>query len=216
MNDNFSKIKDLYKDSFKKFGDSPKSLLTPKGRNHLRFRSIDPFVFNDGVKILDFGCGLGYLYRFLLDQGRCVQYTGVDILPDFIDACSKKYPDATFKQIDALGELNGNYDVVFSSGVFNITTHSDPIASKSYAFERILTLYDLAQEVLICDFLSTFVDYHQQDSQHFSPSEIIEFCYSKLSRRFQIRHDLLPYEFSLLAFKNDSIKRPENSYAIDS
>ena len=139
MNDNFSKIKDLYKDSFKKFGDSPKSLLTPKGRNHLRFRSIDPFVFNDGVKILDFGCGLGYLYRYLLDQGRCVQYTGVDILPDFIDACSKKYPDATFKQIDALGELNGNYDVVFSSGVFNITTHSDPIASKSYAFERILT-----------------------------------------------------------------------------
>ena len=214
MNDNFSKIKDLYKDSFKKFGDSPKSLLTPKGRNHLRFRSIDPFVFNDGVKILDFGCGLGYLYRYLLDQGRCVQYTGVDILPDFIDACSKKYPDATFKQIDALGELNGNYDVVFSSGVFNITTHSDPIASKSYAFERILTLYDLAQEVLICDFLSTFVDY-QQDSQHFSLLKLLNSVIVNFLGDFRFAM-IYFLRFSLLAFKNDSIKRPENSYAIDS
>jgi len=215
MTDNFEKIRILYKDGYRQHGDSPKALLTPKGRNSLRFRAIDSFVVHKGIRVLDYGCGLGYLYGYLLEQGREVLYTGCDIVPEFLNACAKKYPAGFFKQIDALGKVEGEFDVVFSSGVFNLQTHHNISESKAYAFDKIAALYELAQEVLVCDFLSTFVDFEQQDAQHFSPGEIAEFCCRRLGRRFQIRHDLLPYEFTLVAWKDDSVKRPENLFSVD-
>lgn len=68
---------------------------------------------------------------------------------------------------------------------------------------------------MICDFLSQFVDYKQQDSMHFEIQEIADFCFKKLSRRFVIRHDLLPYEYTLIVYKDAEIVRPDNYYKAD-
>ena len=211
----FDHIKNQYAESFRIHGDSPSSLLTPKGRNDLRFRAIDPFVSRKGARVLDYGCGLGYMYQYLHEAGCEIEYVGIDILPEFIEACREKYPGANFRHIDAEENVDGIYDVVFSSGVFNLSTHSDAAKSKAYALDRVEKLFNAAQEVLVCDFLSNFVDFQQVDSQHFSVGEITEFCVSKLGRRFQLRHDLLPYEFTLIAWKDSEIKRPENVYGVD-
>jgi SAM-dependent methyltransferase len=215
MTKQFDRIKSQYAESFRIHGDSPSSLLTPKGRNNLRFRSINPFVFRKGVSVLDYGCGLGYMYQYLLEAGCEVEYFGIDILPEFIEACREKYPGANFRHIDAEEDVDGSYDVVFSSGVFNLSTHSDAVKSKAYALDRIEKLFNVAQEVLVCDFLSDFVDFRQIDAQHFSVGEIAEFCVSKLGRRFQLRHDLLPFEFTLIAWKDSEIMRPANVYGVD-
>lgn len=215
MPDKFAQIKQLYSDSFRQHGDSPSSLLTPKGRNNLRFRALDPLLHQQYQSILDYGCGLAYLYKYLLMNDCRFSYTGVDILPEFISACSLKYPNATFLEISALDQITGSFDIVFSSGVFNLRTHDSANKSKDYAFKRIQYLFNLAKEVLVCDFPSTYVDFQQDDAQHFSVSEISEFCYRHLSRRFQIRHDLLPYEFTLIAWKDSKIHRPGNFYMCD-
>jgi len=215
MTDRLDYIKSLYGASYRTYGDSPSSLLTPKGRNEIRFRAIDPFVIDAGTRVLDYGCGLGYLYKYLHMRGQQVDYTGYDIVPDFVQACAEKYPEASFKQIDALGEIAGEFDVVFASGVFNLRTHSDAADSKAYAFDRISALFAQAQKVLVCDFPSAFVDFEQSGAQHFSPGEIAEFCYRRLGRRFQVRHDLLPYEFTLIVWRDDAIKRPDNVFAVD-
>jgi SAM-dependent methyltransferase len=212
---NFEQIKKTYSEQFIKHGDSPSSLLTPKGRNALRFRSIDAFLARKELRILDYGCGLAYLYPYVFSLDRNVRYTGVDITPEFIIACREKYPLADFREIDALGKVDGHYDVVFASGVFNLCTHTDQERSISYVFERLSYLFSLCQDVLICDFLSSFVDFQQPGSQHFSIDEIANFCVRNLSRRFQIRHDLLPYEFTLIVWKDGSIKRPNNVYQAD-
>ena len=39
MEDSFKKIKKMYEDAYKEHGDSPSSLLTPKGKNENSFRS---------------------------------------------------------------------------------------------------------------------------------------------------------------------------------
>ena len=215
MSDGFGHIKRLYGESFRTHGDSPASLLTPKGRNELRFRAIDSFITRPGIRVLDYGCGLGYLYQYLRNAGHDIAYTGVDILSDFVYACRKKHPDATFNQVDALANICGEYDVVFSSGVFNLRTHDDQLESKAYVLDRVEQLFAMASEVLICDFLSAFVDFQQSDAQHFSAGEIAEFCVSRLGRRFQLRHDLLPYEMTLVVWKDSEIKRPENLYEVD-
>ncbi|HDZ08448.1 class I SAM-dependent methyltransferase [Pseudohongiella sp.] len=215
MTEQFERIKNQYAESFRVHGDSPASLLTPKGRNELRFRAIDPFVLRRGARVLDYGCGLGYLYQYLVEAGCEIEYFGVDILPEFIDACREKYPSANFMHIDADEDVDGMYDVVFSSGVFNLCTSTDTAKSKEYALHRIEKLFSVAGDVLVCDFLSSFVDFQQADAQHFSVGEIADFCVTKLGRRFQFRHDLLPYEFTMIAWKDSEIKRPENIYEVD-
>jgi SAM-dependent methyltransferase len=215
MQELFNEIKRMYGDSFQKHGDSPTSLLTPKGRSSLRFRAIDPFIGNGPCSVFDYGCGLGYLREYLKDQADNLKYTGVDIMPEFIQACRAKFPDSEFLQMEPQHPLTGAYDVVFSSGVFNLQTHCDSQKSKAYAFERVQSLFQMAKDVLICDFMSTLVDFQQPGAQHFSPAELSDFCYANLGRRFQIRHDLLPYEMTLIVWRDQAIKRPENVYEVD-
>jgi|TARA_B110000902_G_scaffold245949_1_gene300530 SAM-dependent methyltransferase len=215
MKNGFDRIKRMYEESYSLNGDSPASLLTPKGRNDFRFRAINSLVTRPGVRVLDYGCGLGYLYDFLLKSGSKVCYTGVDMIPEFVNVCRTKHPEVDFRQIEPDSIIKGNFDVVFASGVFNIRTHANPRDSRKFALERIETLYKLSGEALVCDFLSSFVDFQHPDAQHFSAGEIAEFCAQRLGRRFQLRHDLLPYEMTLVAWKKSEIKRPENFFEAD-
>lgn len=216
MSDNFDYIRSLYQNSFRLHGDAPSALLTPKGRNDLRFRAVLPHIKRDGTTLLDYGCGLGYLHNFLCRFGVNASYTGMDMLPEFIDACRAKNLAATqFTQIDPHQPIAETYDVVFASGVFNLCTNSERNLSRAYAFERIEQLFAAANDVLVCDFLSSYVDFAQADAQHFSLGEIADFCASRLSRRFMIHHDLLPYEFTLVAWRRASIRRPENIFEVD-
>ena len=214
---NFDKIKKLYNENFQIFGDSPASLLTPKGRNDLRFRSIIPYVNRDNVSILDYGCGLGYLLEYLikLKVNKNYTYTGYDILPNFINKCKTKFKNNTFKLISENEDFNEKFDIVFASGVFNIKSHHSECESKEYAFTRIKKLFSITKEVFICDFPSQYVDYKQSEAQHFGVEELLCFCTDKLSRRFILRHDLLPYEMTLIVFKDSAVLRPDNIYSVD-
>lgn len=217
MSGQFDAIKAMYQDSFRKNGDSPAALLTPKGRHALRFRSVLPYLHGKGTtSILDYGCGLGYLYDYLNQKSANIDYRGLDITPEFIDTCVEKFsPKAKFSLIQPEDKIDGQYDIVFSSGVFNIRLNGGEADSKAYAFDRIESLFQSCGDVLICDFLSPFVDFKQEESLHFSIDEIAEFCYKRLSRRFLIRHDFLPYEFTLIVHKNANIERPGNFYTAD-
>jgi SAM-dependent methyltransferase len=218
---NFDKIKSIYQESFDRFGDSPASLLTPKGRNEMRYGALDEFIReNPNYSVADYGCGLGYLYAYLKTTGYRGQYSGYDILPAFIDKCREKFqsetanPAAKFDVIDADKPIENRYDIVFSSGVFNLKTTKDEAVSKQYAFDKVKELFDCCDHALVCDFLSPYVDFQQDEAQHFSVAEIADFCAKYLTRRFIIRHDILPYEFTLIAYKVDAIKRPENIFAV--
>ena len=206
----------MYQDSFRQHGDSPSALMTPKGRNEMRFRALDQFARRPYAQLLDYGCGLGYLWDYLQKKAAQVSYTGVDMLPEFVEACRKKHGGgARFELIDVQAPISGKYDVVFASGVFNLRSDTDDGRSREYAFRRLEQLFNVCGEVLVCDFLSSNVDYTQPGGQHFSPAEIADFCMTKLTRRFVIRHDLLPYEFTLIAWRDSAIRRPDNIYEVD-
>jgi len=214
--DGFERIKGMYEESFRANGDSPAALLTPKGKHALRFRVMDEVRVEGPYSLLDYGCGLGYLLEFLRKREHPVRYTGVDILPSFVEACRTKFPEgADFHLVDPKAQVQGRYDVVFSSGVFNIKLGENEAQSKAYAFAKIEELFAVAEQALVCDFLSGFVDFRQPDSMHFGVEEIAEFCCRRLSRRFVIRHDLLPYEFTLITYKDAAIKRPDNVFEVD-
>jgi SAM-dependent methyltransferase len=211
----FDDIKKQYTTQFKKFGDSPKSIFTPKSRNNIRYSVIQDYVeVNEELSILDYGCGLGYLYDYLQENLPKLQYFGSDLVEDFISHCQNKFPhiNSNFFLVDPFTHFDKKFDIVFASGVFNIKSSLKEENSKQYVYDRITELFNASNKILICDFASKYVDFQQDEAQHFSIQDIADFCVKNLSRKFLIRHDKLPYEFTLVVWKDDEIIRPQTIF----
>ena len=214
---NFTKIKEMYRDSFDKHGDSTHALLTPKGRQEERFGTVIEYL-KAGDRVLDFGCGLGYFYDYLTRKGISdINYHGVDMSEEFINTCNKNFKsdNCRFDLVEPKSQLQETYDVVFCSGVFNINYSTDPDTHRIYVYQKLKNLFNISQRVLICDFLSPNVDFRQTDSYHVDLPSLMEFCQKNLSRRWQLRHDILPYEVTLIAYADDHINRSDNTYSSD-
>jgi len=211
---NFEQIRGSYAEAHKQYGDTSAAQFTPKGRHEERFRpAIELLKRGSFRSILDYGCGLGFLLEHLIAEGVPIEYTGWDITPSFISSCNRRFGSiGNFKVIDPLAPLSGSFDAVVCSGVFNLSTSQDSSASLEYVRTRLASLLSIAREFLLCDFLSPYVDFTQPDAQHIDPSTVVGWLIDLGFRRFQIRHDLLPYEYSILVFRNSQIIRPKNVY----
>ena len=215
MSNDFERVKTMYREGFEKFGDSTEALLTPKGRQEERFGLLAEYL-SSGDRILDFGCGLGYLYEYL-QQHTTVDFTyhGVDLSEEFITTCDSKFandPNCSFELIDPESIPSDKFDIVFCSGVFNINYSSNRESHIEYVYGKLEELFARTERLLVTDFLSPNVDYQQEDSFHVEYGSLLDFCQTKLSRRWLLRHDVLPYEVTLLVFSHDSIARPDNTY----
>ena len=214
MTDKFEEIKEEYTTKFLEHGVSSSAMLMPKGRHEARFSIVAEYLSElSNPTLLDYGCGLGFLNDYLIENKIGVKYLGVDMTESFIDSCIERTGDATkFKRIHPMDELQDTFDVVFASGVFNLQTSQSESESLSYAHDRIEHLYRITNKVLVVDFLSPDVDFRQNQSQHVDYRLLLEWFIPKQTRRWILRHDYLPYEYALVLFKLDGIKRPENTF----
>ncbi|MHB8128873.1 MAG: class I SAM-dependent methyltransferase [Mobilitalea sp.] len=72
----------------------------------------------EGMKILDLGCGNGALTKKISDMG--VDVIGIDASKDMLDLARSNYPELTFVQDDAVQfHLKEPVDAVFSNAVFH-------------------------------------------------------------------------------------------------
>ena len=214
MTDKFEEIEEEYTTKFLEHGVSSSAMLMPKGRHEARFSIVAEYLSElSNPTLLDYGCGLGFLNDYLIENKIGVKYLGVDMTESCIDSCFEIKGDATkFKRIHPMDELQDTFDVVFASGVFNLQTSQSESESLSYAHDRIEHLYRITNKVLVVDFLSPDVDFRQNQSQHVDYRLLLEWFIPKQTRRWILRHDYLPYEYALVLFKLDGIKRPENTF----
>ena len=57
---------------------------------------------------------------------------------------------------------------------------------------------------MVCaDFMSTYVDFQKQGAWHTDPKWLLELIRQKMSNRFTIRFDYMPFEFAVFIYKNN-------------
>ncbi len=97
-------------------------------------------------------------------------------------------------------DFEGSFDCVIASGVFSFQLEdADQYAYIQAALERMLELCKVGVAV---DFLSDRVNYRQDHCFHAQPERVLELALG-LTRRVRLRHDYLPFEFSVALFKDD-------------
>lgn len=186
-----------YDELVKKYGENHKGLGWLNGRQAIRFEIINSIGNFNGCNILDVGCGFGDFYKFLKYKKIKCQYLGVDINSKFIDIARDRYPDAKFQVRDLLeNKIKNKFDWVIATG---ITNHS---SSYQYIKEMLTEMLKISKKGVSMDFISSYVEYKQKEIFYSNPEKIFKIA-KLLSSRVTIRHDYMPYEFSIYIYKND-------------
>ena len=88
MTDKFEEIKEEYTTKFLEHGVSSSAMLMPKGRHEARFSIVAEYLSElSNPTLLDYGCGLGFLNDYLIENKIGVKYFGVDMTESFIYIC---------------------------------------------------------------------------------------------------------------------------------
>lgn len=180
-------------------GVTPQSMNTG-GEAKQRIRhAVHAELVRPHDEVLDVGCGIGQFYAFLCDRGYRGTYHGVDIVPEYVAHCGREFPNARVELGDVFATgLRGTYDVIVASQVFN--DHYRASNNPDVLRRFIGMAFDAARRAVTVDMLTSYVDFMVPELYYFPPEEVFAFAKS-LTRFVRIRHDYLPFEFTIQLFK---------------
>jgi SAM-dependent methyltransferase len=200
------KIALRYRERIRDRGHSPAALGEPKGRQAFYFDFLLKF---DGLEpsdsIVDIGCGYGDLFGYLRSRGWRGEYLGIDIIPELIEEGRRRYPDATLRVQDIQDEaIGGPFDWCMCCHALTSDTQNVPFLRHTEDMLRIM--WAGCRKGLIFNMLSPLADY--TNAIHARPrfGEVLDIV-SGLTQRFVVRHDYMPFEYAIYAYKDDAIDR---------
>lgn len=208
-------VADLYEAAYQEHGRSLSAIFIPKGRQKERFDALTRPITGEGFTILDYGCGFGHLKDYLDQKFTQYHYTGVDITASFIQDNIARFSgqkNSLFQQIASYKDVQGQYDYILSAGVFNLRYSNNPTLNKQFVYDSITHLFHCANTALLIDFMPADVDYMQESAYHQDVMEIYDFFRKNLTRRLILDQSYMPYEYCLIAFKDQDILQPDNIY----
>jgi SAM-dependent methyltransferase len=191
-----------YQNLYKKYGDSSGSVqYSSLETQNKRFDILTGIGDLEGKRILDFGCGLGHLGEYLRNKGLDCDYNGVDIVPEFINACKQKFSKGVFGTLEDLS--CERFDYVFISGVFNNRMKDNAQFLQSH----IKSLFELSKMGLAFNMMSKYVDYEDPSLFYIRPEDVFKYIKGSVSPYLTIRNDYLvknnapPFDFTVYVFR---------------
>lgn len=205
----FDRVRSLYREQFRRHGDSPAGVFWPKGRQNLRWQALTAAVDVPMFDLLDYGCGLGHMRTWLAERHPQARYTGVDLLEEYVEHARREAPGAMFQLVCGPADVVGEYDYTVLSGVFNIRYIDGEREHEAIVFDVLEQLFTRTRRALAVNFQTPFADFVQEGSYHQDLGRLLDFAVGRLSRRFTVDHATLPYEYTLTVWRNDRVRRPE-------
>ena len=201
-----------YDSLVKKYGNNVKSSQqsNKKTRDNRLNHLVKYMEFKKSTSILDFGCGTGYLFDYLIKRKFKGNYLGIDISSLAIEKAKslhKKNKNCNFKNINIFKEsLNKKFDYIIINGTFNNNTKDNWLWMK----KSLKILIERTNKKLIFNNLSIFVDYFDKNLFYLHPAKVLDFVRNELGKKcildhsYNLKNNVLPYEFTTVVInKND-------------
>ena len=205
-------LRSLYQRRWDQHGETPLALGWTKGKQDIRFDILLSGLPVQDRSFLDVGCGFGDLVGTLRSHTQSYRYVGLDMVADFIAHANEKYGDdrASFRVSDFVSEdLNARFDYVLASGIFGFKlSHMD---NYEYIACVLRKMVDCATSAVAVNFLSDRVTFRRDTNFYANPGHILDIGLS-LSRSVVLRHDYMPFEFSLVIFSEDGYDEQDTTF----
>lgn len=209
-NENLNTAKTYFESLFEKYGIDEKSLGWSKNKQEVRFEQLFKYIKQTNVSVLDVGCGFGDLYSYLENCGNYdrLDYCGIDIVDSFIEVANKKHAHKENVQFQCTSLMTMNqeqsWDWVVECGLFGLMIYDTEEQMYQYLEESMKKAFALSKQGISFNFLSDKVDYRTSGTDfHVSPERVLQMAYG-LSRRVILDNSVMPFEFNLTVWKNDT------------
>jgi len=197
----------LYEDRYAAEGRSIKTVGWGSAEDQfLRFEVLLRGIDVSGKKILDVGCGLGDLVKYLDIIGtKDYKYIGIDLSRKLVADAQAAFggEGRTFIVGDILEATDlDSVDIVLLSGSLNFRVENNMEHSQA----MIRRMFELARETVSLNFLSSYVDEQLKKNFHYSPEKIFSFS-KTLTPWVTLYHDYPLWEFTLQIHHQSKQKR---------
>lgn len=213
LQNDLRQLEDLYRTRWQRHGLSPQSLGWTKGKQSTRFDVLLSDLPCEGRTFLDVGCGFGDLNLMLRERANRYEYLGLDLMPEFLNEGRRLYgsESVTFVLGDFLSiELARSFDYALASGIFAFElTEMD---NYTYIERMLRKMFALSTEAISVDFLSDRVNFRRDHTFYANPSRILDIAFG-LTRNVRLRHDYMPFEFTVTLFKDDSFLEQDTVFS---
>ncbi len=206
MNDNNSQVAWHYQKNIAKWGISQEALGWTRGRHRNRFNALTRGISFEGKSILDVGCGFGSLLDHLHEIKEVnYQYTGIDIVPEFIHAARDRWGDSRDVQFKCLNfnDLAGSvqkFDWVICNGTFSLENGLMSQSVPEYLNSVFSASFALAKCGVAISFVTDRVEWRDSITLYVDP--VVALCEAlKVCPAVSITTAAFKYEFFIQLFR---------------
>jgi SAM-dependent methyltransferase len=192
-----------YTDKVTKFGTTPKGVdWNGEESQYLRFKQLTKIIATDQFSLLDYGCGYGSMYNFLVQHSYSFEYHGYDISSKMIEE-AKMLNLKNARWSSNLEDRSDMYNYVVASGIFNVKLEN----TKEEWFEYILGVLNninmLSKDAFSFNMLTSYSDkpLMKEYLYYADPCFFFDYCKKNFSRHVSLLHDYGLYEFTITVKK---------------
>jgi len=197
--------KKSYQSSYRKHGVDPKALKWHSEKAaRQRYEQIVADIDFNKKSILDVGSGFGDIIPYIADKSDIFNYTGIDIVPEFVREAKKIYPKYKFLLGDYFKQpLEKKFDIIICCGALNGNYKNN----LGFRKKAIKTMLDHAKECLVFNMAGRHPK--PRTAKHsnvwFADSKrIFKYC-KTLSRKVLLKEDYHSNDFTIVMFKDGLI-----------
>lgn len=191
-------IIDFFNRNLMLHGDKPEAVRWTHAGQIRHYQAMLDIGDISNSDILDFGCGKGDFYDFLIKNNIAVNYHGFDINESLIDVARRKFPGIDFRVFDIDRDaLKEDFDYIFLCGVFNLKVDGIERTIKD-TLER---LFLHCRKALAFNALSCYEVKKDFELNYLSPEDMFSFAAKNLSPYISLRHDRIAYDFTMFIYK---------------
>lgn len=201
------KIKNYYEFFLKKYKKGHKAVNWKSQKTQeIRFEKIIEIQNLKGLSILDVGCGLGHLRKYMKKKKIDCSYKGIDI-SELMIRSAKKYNNNS-KNFFAINILNKkkrlNFlksDYVINCGLFTVKANYTNDQWWKFIKKTLLKMFHLSKKGIVFNLLTENVDYKDKHLYYASQKQIMSFIKNYLSEKIVCKRNPKVWENVYYVYK---------------
>lgn len=199
------KVAGYYDKKIQEFGATSKGVdWNGIESQELRFEQLLKVVVEEQFALIDFGCGYGATYDYLVEREyKLSKYTGVDISEAMLAEAKALHVDCANFYLSKSIEEAKLHDYIIASGVFNVKQKEPNDSWKEYCTGLLCKFNDFSTKGFSFNMLTKYSDkeYMKDYLYYADPMFYFDYCKKHFSKDVALLHDYKLYEFTIIVRK---------------